>query len=194
MYSQPQLAADLLSRLANSNASVLESLKLVHQHSEQITSRKPKHLRELALIGAGDRHQAVKIWDAVWKELTVQPPSLSSCAMVFMEDFAIPRLLSFTPVEATIVILILAFASRLALSLEPVCSCSSAGGLASSPRSAQAKYRRSAHSVVAWDLFRSASNVLLAFYQSGVLHVPCLRSAADADYIRDTTRQNRAMH
>lgn len=71
MYNQPQLAADLLTRLAYSNADVLTKLKPVHKHGDRIESRKSKTLKDLALIGAEDRSMAPRVWDAVWKELTV---------------------------------------------------------------------------------------------------------------------------
>lgn len=71
MYIQPQLAADLLARLAHSNADVLSQLKPVHTHGKTIADRKPKTLKDLALIGSGDRALAPRVWDAVWKELTV---------------------------------------------------------------------------------------------------------------------------
>ena len=71
MYNQPQLAADLLSRLAYSNADVLTKLKPVHKHGDRIDPRKSKNLKDLALIGAEDRIMAPRVWDAMWKELTV---------------------------------------------------------------------------------------------------------------------------
>lgn len=70
MYSQPQLAADLLSRVAYSNTDVLTKLKPAHKHGDRIDSRKSKTLKDLALIGAEDRNLAPRVWDAMWKELT----------------------------------------------------------------------------------------------------------------------------
>ncbi|KAK5943064.1 hypothetical protein PMZ80_004069 [Knufia obscura] len=71
MYNQPQLAADLLTRLAYSNSDVLSKLKPIHKHGERLDARKPKTLKDLALIGAEDRNLAPRVWDAIWKELTV---------------------------------------------------------------------------------------------------------------------------
>lgn len=71
MYNQPQLAADLLSRVAYSNTDVLSKLKPAHRHGDRIDSRKFKTLKDLAIIGAEDRTMASQVWDAVWKELTV---------------------------------------------------------------------------------------------------------------------------
>jgi len=71
MYNQPQLAADLLSRVAYSNTDILSKHKPIHKHGDKIDSRKPKTLKDLALIGAEDRNLAPRVWDAVWKELTV---------------------------------------------------------------------------------------------------------------------------
>lgn len=75
MYIQPQLASDLLARLAHSNASVLSSLRPIHNHSATLpkSANKLKSLKDLALLGANEHHIAPQVWDAVWKELTVKP-------------------------------------------------------------------------------------------------------------------------
>lgn len=70
MYNQPQLARDLLTRVAYSNPTVLEKLKLVHNHGKLIPGRKQvKTLKDLAMIGAEDFHVAPQVWKAFWKEM-----------------------------------------------------------------------------------------------------------------------------
>lgn len=72
MYSQPQLARDILTRLAYSNADVLSKLKPIHNHGKLIPARKQvKTLRDLVLLGAEDVGLAPQVWAAFWKEMTV---------------------------------------------------------------------------------------------------------------------------
>lgn len=78
MYIQPQLAADILSRLAHSNSTLLSNLSLIHNHSKTLKSQKVKNLKDLALMGVQDPHIAPQVWDAIWKELTVLPTSKES--------------------------------------------------------------------------------------------------------------------
>ena len=71
MYTQPQLACDILSRLVQSNTAVLSQLTLVHNHKDLVKEQKVKTIKDLAQIGVDDYRSAPQIWDAVWKELTV---------------------------------------------------------------------------------------------------------------------------
>jgi len=75
MYHQPQLASDLLSRLAHSNSTVLSSLRPIHDHSATLpkATNRLKSLKDLALLGANEHNIAPQVWDAVWKELTTKP-------------------------------------------------------------------------------------------------------------------------
>lgn len=74
MYNQPQLARDLLTRVAYSNPQVLDKLKPVHNHSKLIPPRKQvKTLKDLAMLGAEDVNIASQVWNAFWKEM--QEPS-----------------------------------------------------------------------------------------------------------------------
>jgi small subunit ribosomal protein S29 len=74
MYNQPQLARDLLTRVAYSNPKVLEKLKPVHNHGKLIPPRKQvKTLKDLAMIGAEDVNIASQVWSAFWREM--QEPS-----------------------------------------------------------------------------------------------------------------------
>lgn len=70
MYNQPQLASDMLSRLAHSNADILKKLTPIHDHKQALKDRKVKTLHDLAMIGVSEYRNAPRIWDAVWKELT----------------------------------------------------------------------------------------------------------------------------
>lgn len=72
MYSQPQLASELLSRLAHSNTNVLKKMSLVHDHKQVLRDRKVKTLYELAMVGVNEYRIAPRIWDSVWKELTTE--------------------------------------------------------------------------------------------------------------------------
>ena len=72
MYNQHQLASDLLSRLAHSNAEVLSELSPVHDHTKVLRGRKIKSLKDLAMLGTQDVRHAPEIWDALWKELTIK--------------------------------------------------------------------------------------------------------------------------
>lgn len=74
VYNQPQLARDLLTRVAYSNPQVLDKLKPVHNHDKLTPRRKQvKTLKDLAMIGAEDVHVASQVWKAFWKEM--QEPS-----------------------------------------------------------------------------------------------------------------------
>ena len=71
MYTQPQLASDLLTRLVNSNDGVLADLKIVHQHDKSLSNQKLDSVKDLALLGTNNHILSSRVWDAVWKELTV---------------------------------------------------------------------------------------------------------------------------
>lgn len=71
MYVQPQLAADLLTRLVHSNSDVLATLRLEHDHGKLLSEAKVKTMKDLASLGTNNRTIAPEVWDAVWKELTV---------------------------------------------------------------------------------------------------------------------------
>lgn len=74
MYNQPQLARDILIRVAYSNSGVLEKLKPAHNHSRLVSSRqKINTLKDLATAGAENVQIAPQVWDAFWAEM--QEPS-----------------------------------------------------------------------------------------------------------------------
>lgn len=73
-YNQPQLARDILTRVAYSNSQVLEKLKPAHDHSRLVAARKQiKTLKDLAVAGAENVQIATQVWDAFWAEM--QEPS-----------------------------------------------------------------------------------------------------------------------
>lgn len=79
MYNQPQLAKDILTRVAYSNSQILEKLKPVHNHSRLAPPRKQlKTLKDLAMIGAENVQVAPQVWDAFWTEMqeSSRPPML----------------------------------------------------------------------------------------------------------------------
>lgn len=79
MYNQPQLAKDILTRVAHSNPQVLDKLKPAHNHSRLVTTRKQiKTLKDLALAGAENVQIASQVWDAFWAEMQEpgRPPVL----------------------------------------------------------------------------------------------------------------------
>lgn len=80
MYNQPQLASDLLSRLAHSNDKVISSLRPIYDHSATLPKTAPKKfksLKDLVLLGVNDYRIAPQVWDAVWKELTAKSEKAS---------------------------------------------------------------------------------------------------------------------
>lgn len=71
MYNQPQLARDILTRVAYSNSAILSKLTPVHNHEKLIPPRRQiKSLRDLAMVGVEEVNLAPQIWNAFWKEMT----------------------------------------------------------------------------------------------------------------------------
>lgn len=76
---QPQLASEILARVASSNANVLSKLKLIHDHTD-LPIKKHTTLQKLAQYGADEVNVASAVFSALWKELTVAPTSKDSRA------------------------------------------------------------------------------------------------------------------
>ena len=81
-YTQSQITADLLRRLAESNINVLRSLRPNFDVPEFITSvKKPQTLHDIATVGADNHILALRVWDHLFKEITQpgtqpRPPTL----------------------------------------------------------------------------------------------------------------------
>ena len=81
LYVQPHLTAELLTRLAFTNESVLKTLTLNHKMPASIPGTTPKTLHDLAMLGANTPPQAWPVWQHLFQELTTagsnpRPPIL----------------------------------------------------------------------------------------------------------------------
>jgi len=72
LYTQPDLTSALLKRIAQSNKEVLSKLTLAHQHPDFPTPLQENlSLYRLADRGVSNPSEAVDVFAALWKELTV---------------------------------------------------------------------------------------------------------------------------
>ena len=79
LYTQPDLTATLLKRIAESNREVLSTLTLAHSHPDFPEPLQSNiSLDRLADRGASNPPEAPTIFSALWKELTVPSPNPDS--------------------------------------------------------------------------------------------------------------------
>ena len=86
MYTQPHLAAELLSRIASSNKAVLQSLEPNHPLPEAISfSKPPQSVHDIATFGAANPPHAHQLFTHLVSELT-QPGTNSRPPTVIAID------------------------------------------------------------------------------------------------------------